>query len=101
MINISDEEIINRLAGRRMCRSCGNPTHVNWLKNGNCEKCGGEVFIRDDDKPEIVKARLVKQKLPQEVCEFYKTQKIYTEVQCAETKEEVFERIDKILSKLK
>lgn len=101
MINISDEEIISRLTGRRMCRKCGNPTHLDWLVNGKCEKCGGEVFIREDDNPEIVKARLIKQKLPQEVLEFYKDKNVYAEVNSAHRKEDVFERIDEILKKLK
>lgn len=101
MINISDEEILKRLSGRRMCQKCGNPTHIDWLKNGKCEKCGGDVYVREDDKPEIVKARLEKQKLPVEVLDFYKDKNKYTEVECAETKEEVFERIDLILKELK
>ncbi|NCB48297.1 MAG: adenylate kinase [Clostridia bacterium] len=101
MINISDEEIIKRLSGRRMCKKCGNPTHIDWLKNGLCEKCGGEVFVREDDSPDIVKARLEKQKLPLEVLDFYKSKNIFEEVECAQTKEEVFENIEKILKKIK
>ncbi len=100
MILISDEVIIERLSGRRMCRRCGNPTHIDWLKNGKCEKCGGEVYVRDDDSPEIVKSRLQKQKLPQEVIDFYKQQKVYAEVQTAEKKETVFESIEEILKSL-
>lgn len=100
MISISDEEIIRRLTGRRMCRKCGNPTHIDWLKDGKCEKCGGEVYIRDDDSPEIVKARLEKQKLPLEVLQFYKNKNKYAEVKSAHRKEDVFERIDEILKKL-
>jgi len=101
MINISDDEIIRRLTGRRMCKKCGNPTHIDWLKDGKCEKCGGEVYIREDDSPDIVRARLEKQKLPQEVLKFYKSKKVYEIVNSAQRKEDVFERIDKILKKLK
>ena len=97
MIYISDEEIIKRLSGRRMCKVCGNPTHIDWLKNGKCEKCGGEVFVREDDKPEIVKARLKKQKLPAEVANFYKNKGVFFEVTAKSTKEEVFKDILKIL----
>jgi len=97
MINIKDEEIIKRLSGRRMCKECGNPTHIDWLKDGKCEKCGGEVFVREDDKPEIVKARLQKQKLPTKVVEFYKNKNVFYEVYAKTTKEEVFNDILKIL----
>lgn len=100
MISISDDVIIQRLSGRRICRKCAQPSHLKWLIDGRCEKCGGEVYVRDDDNPEIVKARLQKQKLPSEVIDFYKNQKVYVEAQTAEEKEVVFESIEKILKSL-
>ena len=48
MIHLDDEEIINRLSKRRMCKVCGNPTHMDWLVEDKCEKCGGEVYQRED-----------------------------------------------------
>ena len=77
MIHLDDAEIINRLSKRRMCKKCGNPTHLDSLVNGKCEKCGGDVYQRDDDAEETIKARLVKQKLPQDVIDFYKQKGIY------------------------
>ena len=100
MIYLDDEEIIRRLAGRRMCKKCGNPTHIDWLVDGRCEKCGGEVYVRDDDKPETVKARLEKQKLPQEVIDFYKNKGIYEQVTSTDNKEKTFKLVDEILKKL-
>ena len=97
MIDLSDEEIIRRLSGRRMCASCGNPTHVDWLVDGKCEKCGGEVMTRDDDKEEVVRARLEKQKLPQEVIDFYVNMGVFKKVEATDTKEKTFEKVDKIL----
>ncbi len=97
MIDLSDEEIIRRLSGRRMCASCGNPTHVDWLVDGKCEKCGGEVMTRDDDKEEVVRARLEKQKLPQEVIDFYVNMGTFKKVEATDTKEKTFEKVDKIL----
>lgn len=97
MIDLSDEEIIRRLSGRRMCASCGNPTHVDWLVDGKCEKCGGEVLTRDDDKEEVVRARLEKQKLPQEVIDFYVNMGVFEKVEATDTKEKTFEKVDKIL----
>ena len=97
MIDLSDEEIIRRLSGRRMCASCGNPTHVDWLVDGKCEKCGGEVMTRDDDKEEVVRARLEKQKLPQEVIDYYVNMGVFEKVEASDTKEKTFEKVDKIL----
>lgn len=60
-IEIGDEEIISRMAGRRTCHDCGASFHVvnNPPKvEGVCDNCGGELLTRVDDAPETVKARL-------------------------------------------
>ena len=57
-IDVPDEIIINRLSGRRVCAKCGGTFHVSMLKGNACPECGGELFQRDDDKPETVKNRL-------------------------------------------
>lgn len=57
-IDVPDEIIINRLSGRRVCAKCGGTFHVSMLKGDACPECGGELFQRDDDKPETVKNRL-------------------------------------------
>ncbi|MBR1984481.1 MAG: adenylate kinase [Clostridia bacterium] len=100
MIHLDDEEIINRLSKRRMCKVCGNPTHMDWLVEDKCEKCGGEVYQREDDAPATIKARLEKQKLPQDVIDFYKAKGIYEQITSTDTKEETFKLVDEILKKL-
>lgn len=60
-IEVPDEKIIERLAGRLECKSCGSTYHVEHRPPktaGKCDKCGGELRVRDDDKPETVKQRL-------------------------------------------
>ena len=60
-IEITDEEIIARMSGRRTCKECSTTFHVvsNPSKvEGVCDNCGGELTIRKDDAPETVKARL-------------------------------------------
>lgn len=100
MIDAEDEVIIDRLSKRRICKNCSNPSHLDWLVNGKCEKCGGEVYIRDDDRPEIIRQRLLKQKLPQDVIDFYVSKGIFEKVDSFETKEKTFEEVDKILQKI-
>ncbi|MCL1955362.1 MAG: adenylate kinase [Spirochaetes bacterium] len=59
--DIPDANVIERLSGRRVCRKCGYNFHVIFnktSKEGICDRCGGEVYIRDDDKPEAIKKRL-------------------------------------------
>jgi adenylate kinase len=61
-IMVDKEVLIKRLTGRRMCKACGAGFNVNTLppkKAGICDKCGGELFQRNDDKPETIENRLV------------------------------------------
>lgn len=58
---ISDEEIINRMSGRRICKKCDAAFHVEGKPPkvvDICDECGGELYIRADDAPETVKHRL-------------------------------------------
>ncbi len=58
---VDDEEVIRRLSGRRTCRRCGHIWHVDFdppSVEGTCDHCGGELFQRDDDKPETIRHRL-------------------------------------------
>ncbi|MEU4676569.1 adenylate kinase [Micromonospora sp. NPDC023737] len=58
---VDDDEVIRRLSGRRTCRGCGKIWHVEFdatTREGICDRCGGELFQRDDDKPETIATRL-------------------------------------------
>ena len=60
-IEIADEVIIERMAGRRTCKDCSTTFHIVAnppKKEGVCDVCGGELTIRKDDAPETVKNRL-------------------------------------------
>ncbi len=60
-IKVSDEEIVNRLSGRLICRSCQTPYHTMFKQpktEGVCDLCGGELYQRDDDNPNTIRARL-------------------------------------------
>jgi len=58
---VDDDEVIRRLSGRRQCRGCGKIWHVEFdatSKEGVCDRCGGQLYQRDDDKPEVIAERL-------------------------------------------
>jgi adenylate kinase len=60
-IRVPGQVLIERVSGRRMCRNCGESYHVQFNppeEPGVCDVCGGELFQRDDDKPETVQQRL-------------------------------------------
>jgi len=60
-IEISDEKIVERMGGRRVCEACGSSYHIEKIPSkveGICDACGGKLVQRKDDKPETVKARL-------------------------------------------
>ena len=61
MLDVSDEEIMRRITGRRVCRSCGAVYHIEFSPpkvEGVCDADGGELYLRGDDKPETVQNRL-------------------------------------------
>lgn len=97
MIDLADEIIISRLLKRRMCKDCGNSTLVDWLIDGKCEKCGGEVYQRQDDTAETIQKRLDNQKLPANVVEFYKDKKIFYNVEPKDSVDETFVEVEKVL----
>lgn len=58
---VSDEAIVDRMSGRRLCSSCSASYHVKYAPSaveGKCDSCGAELIIRKDDKPEVVLSRL-------------------------------------------
>jgi adenylate kinase len=60
-VAVPDEVLVDRVSGRRLCRTCGESYHVKFnppQQPGVCDKDGGELYQRDDDKPETVRKRL-------------------------------------------
>lgn len=97
-IDVPFETIIDRLGGRRVC-VCGETYHVSML-NGEttCKRCGKELFIRDDDKPETVKNRLrVYSDQTQPLIDYYRSQNKVVDIKANGTKEEIFADIKKVL----
>jgi adenylate kinase len=58
---VDDDEVVRRLSGRRTCRRCNHVWHVDFdppIRAGTCDSCGGELYLREDDRPETVRRRL-------------------------------------------
>ena len=100
-VDVPDENIIRRMGGRRACLSCGATYHIEHVppkKEGICDKCGQELVLRDDDKPETVKNRLqVYKEQTQPLIDFYTKQGVLHNVDGTKDMNEVFEAIVAIL----
>lgn len=60
-LDCDNEELVRRISGRRVCKNCGAPYHVDTMKpkvEGVCDLCGGPLFQRKDDNEEALKVRL-------------------------------------------
>ena len=100
-VDVPDENIVKRMGGRRACVGCGATYHLVYAapkKDGICDVCGGELILRDDDKPETVEKRLhVYHDQTQPLIDYYKNEGILAEVDGTKDMEEVFQDIVKIL----
>ena len=98
---VSEEEIIRRLSGRRICRNCGAIFHIVNMppkKEGICDYCGGELYQRDDDKPEAIRHRLaVYHKQTEPLIRFYEEKGLLVNVNCEVPLEQSVEEIVRIL----
>lgn len=100
-VDVPDENIVNRMGGRRACLSCGATYHVEFnptKAEGVCDACGAQTVLRDDDKPETVQKRLtVYHDQTQPLIDYYKKQGILKSVDGTQPMEAVFDAIIGIL----
>ena len=100
-VDVPDENIVRRMGGRRACVTCGATYHIEHVppkKEGICDKCGSELILRDDDKPETVQKRLsVYHEQTQPLIDYYKKAGILKSVDGTQPMEDVFADIIKIL----
>ena len=100
-VEVPDADIIDRMSGRRACVACGGTYHIKYnptKKEGICDACGGELILRDDDKPETVKQRLeVYHTQTQPLIDYYTKEGILKEVDGTQDLQKVFEDIVTIL----
>ena len=100
-VDVPDENIVNRMGGRRACLNCGATYHIvfNPTKlDGVCDTCGKQTVLREDDKPETVQKRLhVYHEQTQPLLDYYKEQNILKSVDGTKPMDEVFSDIVAIL----
>lgn len=96
-VDVPDEAIVERMAGRRMCPNCGASYHVVNIppkKDGICDRCGEKLITRKDDQPETVKKRLaVYHEQTQPLYDYYKEKGLVVDVDGTKPMEEVFQAI--------
>lgn len=100
-VEVPDENIVRRMSGRRACVDCGATYHIVYAPTkveDVCDKCGGELILRDDDKPETVQKRLgVYHEQTQPLIDYYTGAGILREVDGTIDIQDVFADIVKIL----
>ncbi|SDF50880.1 adenylate kinase [Sporolituus thermophilus] len=93
-ISVPAEELVKRMTGRRICRSCGATYHIHFnppAQAGICDKCGGELYQRADDQEQTVTKRLaVYSAQTQPLIEYYQDKGLYTEIDGQQDIDKVF-----------
>jgi adenylate kinase len=100
-VEVPDENIVKRMGGRRACVNCGGTYHLEYQPTkvaGICDRCGGELILREDDKPETVQKRLnVYHEQTQPLIDYYTAKNALVEVDGTQEIQTVFNDIVKIL----
>lgn len=100
-VDVPDEDIVNRMSGRRACVNCGGTYHVVTIPpkvEGICDTCGASLVLRDDDQPETVKKRLtVYHDQTQPLIHYYQSKGILKSVDGTKIMDVIFDQIVAIL----
>ena len=101
--DIADEAVVERLGGRVCCKECGQMFHVKFnppKQAGKCDKCGGELYTRDDDKTESIQNRLVVyRKSTAPLIDFYKNKGNLVDIDARPAPEAILAEFEKKFSK--
>ncbi|OPX20898.1 MAG: adenylate kinase [Desulfobacca sp. 4484_104] len=96
-IDVDEEELVKRLTGRRTCKQCGQMYHIIFSppkKEGVCDKCGGELYQRDDDNEATVRSRLAtynQQTKP--LIDYYSKQELVRQIKGVGSISDIFQKI--------
>ena len=101
ILNIDENTSVQRISGRRMCKKCKAIFHIDFIKpkqKGVCDYCGGELYQREDDKPEAVRKRLkIYNITTKDVLKHYKEKGILIDINGEQSPEDVWKDIQKVL----
>ena len=96
-IEVDSEELVRRLTGRRTCKNCGAMFHILFHPpkgEGVCDRCGGTLYQREDDKEETIRTRLKEyQKQTAPLIQYYQLKNILRSIQGVGGQDQIFERI--------
>lgn len=97
LLHVPDEVVLERLTGRRICRNCQAPYHITFhppAQEGICDRCGGVLYQRDDDREETVRHRLqVYREQTAPLISYYHQKQVLHKVDGVGEVEEVSERL--------
>jgi adenylate kinase len=100
-IEVDPEELIRRLTGRRTCKNCGAMFHILFQppkREGICDRCGGTLYQREDDKEETIRTRLNEyQKQTAPLIQYYRHKKMLRSIQGVGGQDQIFEQIVRLL----
>ncbi|HPO12558.1 MAG TPA: nucleoside monophosphate kinase [Candidatus Hydrogenedentes bacterium] len=98
------DEVVKRLSGRRTCKQCKGTAHMIFnppKKEGVCDKCGGELFQRDDDQPASIRVRLqAYEESTAPLANYYEKKGLLINISAAGTPKEIFADTEKLLANL-
>lgn len=105
LIDVSDEEVVRRLGGRRTCAENGHVFHVEFNppeREGVCDVDGSELIVRDDDKPEVIRHRLEQyHEKTAPLIEHYDSQSLLRQIDGAAAPDAVADEIQRTLATLR
>ena len=100
-VEVPDENIVRRMSGRRACVACGSTYHIVHIptkEEGICDRCGKELILREDDKPETVQKRLgVYHEQTQPLIDYYQKKNVLAEVDGTKDMNDVFDAIINVI----
>ncbi len=103
-LKTSYETILDRLTGRRVCLHCGANYHVKYSppkQEGICDRCGGELYQREDDKEETIRKRLeIYESQTKEIIDYYRDKGILFTVSGDLPAKDVFKKVEEKLTEL-
>lgn len=100
-IEVESEELVRRLTGRRTCKTCGSMFHILFhppKRENICDRCGGPLYQREDDREETIRTRLKEyERQTAPLIQYYQNQKLLRPIQGIGEQQQIFEQILRLI----